>query len=159
VLLALLFTLILASNEPAAAQDYIRAFPLAVPVTLDGKYTSPAKWSDTSELQPETEIGVVAFFSAKYDPDYLYAMWDFAECTRLQKTSFTVDESMYRVAALFAYTGGEIYTARGTATGEWTTWNPQIGAAISTRVQRTSSPHKAMNHCVMEVRVALTFAD
>lgn len=157
-----------------AQSDFV-APPLQNAVTLDGRYSSPTEWSDASELKIETgALGVGAYFSAKYDSNYLYTMWDFVEATKsfsgnttvpypnqmyayvnpTGEDTTTVDKTMYRI---FMFNGRLSATlSQGTPTGDWTEDTAAPGD-IQSRQQFTSSPHSSMTHMVVELRIALTF--
>ncbi len=162
----------------AFAAPALIAYPLLNQVMLDGAYSSATEWSDADELALSSGIsGVVAYFSAKYDSDFLYTMWDFIECQTpftanaaiMQSTrivlllnpsnvaSNKLDTTMYDV--IYAPSHGQTaYVARGLDTGQWTV--PQVsGVDITVRGQYTTSPHFASNHLVVELSIATTFGN
>lgn len=181
-LVAFLFVL---SMHPVSAQQTVpQSYPLTNSVTLDGRYTTPNEWNDTSELQ--LDVGATtgaAYFSSKYDSNYLYTIWDFVECRTYfagNKTNSpnqvvmnldpsdrgVLDDSLYAIAVVAVGSSsvgtpfaGSVSVSRGTSNG-WTKWGPQPSTnPISTEIQYTSSPHSSASHLVVEVRIDLTFAD
>jgi hypothetical protein len=154
------------------------AYPLLSKVTIDGKYTSPNEWNDTTPMRLEGGIGWVAYFSAKYDSSYLYTLWDFPECRTsfsgndtsaanqvwfysdpMNKRSTTVDNTMYRIAA---WDDGppvaRVWGSQGLTGGGWADW-ASINGPFVAALQYTSSPYSQIPHMVLELRIGLTFAD
>lgn len=169
--------MILLVLNPVHADSSFTAYPLQNPVNLDGRYTNANEWSDAGELA----LGIAlitdgAYFSAKYDVNYLYTMWDFVECTTsfngndtyganqvyiyldpTNKGGGTVDEGMWSIL-VYTSAGASAWARHGTSTGDWTDWNTHP-LGIDARFQYTSSPHSPLTHLVVEIRFALSFAE
>jgi hypothetical protein len=138
--LAILAIFFLVIQIPHAhGQGTLVLYPLANPVILDGKYTTAKEWNDTIAFPMEAGVsGIVGYFAAKQDSNYLYAVWDFVSCQAPyagtddenevgmyldpsnQKLNY-LDQNVYRVD--FDDVGGflvDIYASRGTSSGDWT---------------------------------------
>jgi hypothetical protein len=166
--LCLVLLLLIPTNVFAAG---VVAYPLQSQVTLDARYTTTAEWNDAKEYSIEAASGPLLYYSMKYDTGYLYFMWDFVECTKPfsgNSTGYsnqvyivlnpenkgTLDPTMYAVWSSGTY----VSYARGTSSAEWTAEEP-APVDIQSRTQYTSSPHSISPHMIVEMRVALTFAD
>ncbi|MGA2785801.1 MAG: hypothetical protein ABSF09_14005 [Candidatus Bathyarchaeia archaeon] len=154
------------------------AYPLLNQVTVDGKYTSPREWNDTIVFEAVAGLGETVYFSAKYDSTYLYTIWDFPECKTsftgsdtkganqvllylnpLNKRSATVDNTMYRIAAWeYGAPVARVSGSQGLTGGGWAEW-AHIDGHFLAALQYTSSPHSQTPHFVLELRIALTFAN
>jgi len=158
--------------------NYPVVYPLLNQVTVDGKYTSPREWNDTIVFEAVAGLGETVYFSAKYDSTYLYTIWDFPECKTsftgsdtkganqvllylnpLNKRSATVDNTMYRIAAWeYGAPVARVSGSQGLTGGGWAEW-AHIDGHFLAALQYTSSPHSQTPHFVLELRIALTFAN
>ncbi|MGA2462085.1 MAG: hypothetical protein ABSF82_11770 [Candidatus Bathyarchaeia archaeon] len=176
--LAIVAILFLAIQIPHAhSQGTLVLYPLVNLVILDGTYTTAKEWSDTIALPMEAGVsGIVGYFAAKYDSNYLYVVWDFVGCQApyggtddrnevgmyldpSNQKSNSLNQNVYRLD--FADVGGflvNIYASEGTSSGGWTDWTTYTGTDIKAALSYSFSPNSKTTHMIVEARIALAFA-
>jgi hypothetical protein len=158
--------------HPVQARESISCGALANPVTIDGKWTNADEWKDTFEVTlPFVKGSGEAYFRAKHDQNYLYALVDFVSDATSQANDWgalAIDPS--NKAQSTPRTDDFLLIGRwnspsdfliGMAWGTGTAWGaPSFGLTGGFKVASSTNvgndPYSASSHVIYEFQVPMS---
>jgi hypothetical protein len=157
--------------QPVQAKQTITCGALADPVTIDGKWTTSSEWNDAFEMSIAFVKGSgEAYFKAKHDQNYLYALVDFVSDTASQANDWAAiamdvnndggatpqTDDLIVMGRWNSATDliGVMTAGTGTAWGSW--GGLTTGFKVASSTDAGNDPYSASSHLIYEFQVPMS---